>query len=280
MKIGIRSSDPTSETRALTWPILEAGNSSFPNGEYMVEIEHQKTGESFNLTHNVDGADLINRWIDIGLVKFVCSVAAPISAYRILHVSSSPKQLVSWDANEIGSHPLFTPMIVSGSDIQHVIDAGSDGANPLWDGKVVHLLKGSRLAICSTFALKSGMLGLLDFQLKEDYELGTFSVEPSREEGFKFKVYLASNLFSHLKFQRTSSIGANIMTHVVSAALNHLKNEFRGDDGEEGWESFVNLRALAEILENKKLGHWEDLDFDPELVATKLYPHQVPMESD
>ena len=68
---------------------------------------------------------------------------------------------------------------------------------------------------------------------------------------------------------------SNIMTHIVSAALAHLKKDFAKDDGEEGWESYPNLRALADSLESKELGHWGNADFDPEFVATSLYPHKV-----
>ena len=170
-------------------------------------------------------------------------------------------------------------MIVSGSDIKHAIDAETDGVNPLWNGKTLQLPKGSRVAVCSTFALKSGLLGLLDFCLNEDYKSGTFKVEPSTEGGFKFKVHLSKDLFTHLKHLRQGTTGANIMTHIVSAALTHLKNDFAQDDGKEGWESYINLKALADFLELKGLEHWDNDDFEPELVATSLYPHRVPSET-
>ena len=278
MQISIRTSDPASATRAFPWPVLEAGNSSFENGVYSVSLELKKLNRSFSLTHEVEGAGLITNWIHTGKVRFVCSVAAPVSAYRELHVSDVPMQMIEWDPDDLGSHPLFTPMIVSGSDIEHTIDAERDGVNPLWNGKTLQLPKGSRVAVCSTFALKSGILGLLDFRLKEDYKPGVFKVEPSREEGFKFKVHLSQNLFAHLKYKRHETPGSNIMTHIVSSALTHLKNDFAKDDGEEGWESYINLRALADTLESKELGHWENDDFDPEWVATSLYPHKVSME--
>ena len=277
MQISISTSDPASATRAFPWPVLEAGNSSFKDSVYSVSLEHKEPGRSFSLTHEVEGAGLITNWINTGRVRFVCSVAAPVSAYRELHVSDVPIQMIEWDPDDLGSHPLFTPMIVSGSDIEHIIDSERDDVNPLWNGKTLRLSKGSRVAVCSTFALKSGVLGLLDFCLQEDYEPGVFKVEPSREEGFKFKVYLSPNLFVHLKYHRHETPGTNIMTHIVSAALTHLKNDFAEDDGEEGWRSYINLSALAELLELKGLGHWENDDFEPELVATSLYPHKVEM---
>lgn len=275
MQISIRTSDPASATRAFSWPVLEAGNSSFENGVYSVSLEHKEPGQSFSLTHEVEGAGLITNWINTGRVRFICSVAAPVSAYRKLHVSDVPMQMIEWDPDDLGAHPLFTPMIVSGSDITHTVDAETDGVNPLWNGKTLQLPKGSRVAVCSTFALKSGVLGLMDFCPREDYESGVFKVEPSSLDGFKFKVYLSQNLFAQLQHHRQETSRANIMTHIVSAALAHLKKDFAKDDGEEGWESYPNLRALAESLESKELGHWGNADFDPEFVATSLYPHKV-----
>ena len=275
MQISIRTSDSASATRAFPWPVLEAGNSSFANGVYSVSLEHKEPGRSFSLTHEVEGAELITNWINTSRVRFVCSVATPVSAYRKLHVSDTPMQMIEWDPDDLGSHPLFTPMIVSGSDITHTIDAERDDVNLLWNGKKLQLSKGSRVAVCSTFALKSGVLGLLDFCLREDYKPGVFKVEPSRVADFKFKVHLSQNLFTHLYNHRHETSRANIMTHIVSAALTHLKNDSLKDDGEEGWESYINLRSLADTLDSKGLGHWENDDFEPELVATSLYPHKV-----
>ncbi len=115
----------------------------------------------------------------------------------------------------------------------------------------------------------------MDFCLKEDFEQGQFKVEPSREGGFKFKVHLAEDLFIYLKHQRQGIVGGNIMTHIVSAALTHLKQDYDKDDGEEGWKSYNNLVAFAEFLEENKLGHWSEDDFEPEEVATRLYPIKV-----
>ena len=279
MEISARASDPSPVSRAFPWPVLEAGNGSFAEGVYTVALEHKNPGRSFTMLHKIHRAKLIKDWIKVGKVRFVCSVAAPVSAYRTLHVSEAPEQTIEWDPEDLGSYPLFTPMIVSADNFEHVVNSEVDGVSRLWDGKRLHLLKGSRIAVCSTFALQSGVLGLLDFCLKEEYSPGVFKVEPSREEGFKFKVYLAEDLFSHLKYQRQEVAGANIMTHIVSAAMTYLRNDFSGDDGEEGWESYINLRALAHYLQSRGLGCWDDDNFEPELVATSLYPHRIPTET-
>lgn len=277
MKVSIRSSDAASAGRAVPWPVLEAGNGSFVKGVYTVSLKPGAPGRSFSLIHEVENAELIANWIRTARAKFVCTVAAPVSAYRKVHVSNTAQQKIEWHPDDLGSHPLFTPMIVTASDVRHTIDAARDEVDPLWHGKVLRLHKGSRVAICPTFALKSGLLGLLDFHLKEDFVPGRFKVEPSHEEGFTFKVHLAKDLFDHLRHSRQELAGRNIMTHIVSAALSHLRRDYTSDDGEEGWKSYQNLVAFADLLDNKQLGHWSDDDFDPAFVATSLYPHQVPV---
>ena len=66
------------------------------------------------------------------------------------------------------------------------------------------------------------------------------------------------------------------MTHIVTACLARLQKDYANDDGDTGWQSFRNLRALADYLEHKGHEHWSDPDFRPERVATALYPHVLP----
>ena len=277
MRISIQTTDPAPASRVFPWPVLEAGNGSFTNGIYSVSLSHEKQGRSFCLTHEVESAGLIVDWIKAGKVQFVCSVATPISAYRKLNVSFESTHIVEWKPEDLGSHPLFTPMIVSGVPIEHSVDAEREGLDPLWDGKKLSLPKGAKIAVGPTFALQSGLLGLLDFILKKDLSPGQFRVKPDQGEGFKFKVHLAEDLYNYLYHGRRELAGSNIMTHIISAALVCLKCDYSKDDGNEGWESFRNLVALAEVLEEKQLPHWSDEVFEPEFVATSLYPHTVPM---
>jgi hypothetical protein len=79
----------------------------------------------------------------------------------------------------------------------------------------------------------------------------------------------------------TELTGANIMAHVVSAALGILQRDYKGAENEDGeeWKFFRNLVGLAELLQENNLGHWSDDDFNPEMAATGLYPHQLPAGS-
>ena len=280
MAISVRSSDPASGTRAFAWPVLEAGNGSYSEGVYTVKVVHKDRGRSFELHHSVDHAALIERWIEQGKILFVCAVSAPISAYRKLHVANATPHLVTWVPDDLGAHPVFTPMIVCAEDIDHRVSTKRDGVNALWEGRDLNLLKGSRLAVCPTFALQSGVRGLLDFSERREMHPGQFRVAASREGGFRFKVYLASDLFRGLQapYVRQGPIGGNIMTHIVSTALSLLRTEFPDDDGEEGWRSYANLVALAGELDSLNLRNWSDEDFEPELASTALYPHKLPTD--
>ena len=279
MKVSVRSTDPAPATRALAWPVLEPGNGGFVNGVYSVSLSFPVPGRSLAIDHEVEGAPLITNWIEARQTQFACAVADPRSAYRRVHRADAPHQLIEWNPDDLGSHPRFTPMILSVSDIQHRVDAERDGLHPLWHGHLLQLTPGSRIAICSTFAFRAGLLGLLDFRLDEELKPGWFRLETSHEEGFKFKVHLARDLFAHLRFtpNRRELTGWNIMTHVVSAALTHLR-DYASEDGEEGWRSFPNLVAFADWLSQKGMGHWSDDDFDPAFTATRLYRHRVPTE--
>ena len=277
MEVVVRSSDPAPGSRAFPWPVLEAGNDSYPDGRYRIEIVHRVRGRSFEVGHTVAGAPLLERWIAAGAVRFACAVASPVSAYRKLHIGPDARQSVEWDPDDLGSYPMFTPMIVCNERLTHRISSRQDGVNELWDDVQVEIEKGSRVAVCSTFALQSGLLGLLDFRCENDLEAGEFKVEPNREYGFRFRVDLAPDLhgYLHSEFNRERPAGWNIMGHVVSAALSCLRKEFSEDDGDEGWESYSNLRALAHTLEQRGLPHWAEDDFRPERVATRLFPHKI-----
>lgn len=279
--LSIRGSDPGSSTRVFQWPVLESGNASFENGVYSIACEDKERGKSFFLEHEVEGASLIERWIQAGKLVFVCSVAAPRSMYRVLHNAHVPRQSVEWEQEDLGEFPMFTPMIVTRDEIHHIADSSVDGLSRIWDGKEFLLPRGARVAVGPTFGFQSGISGLLEFNLDEGLEEGRFKVEPSSENGFTFKVHLAQNLYNHLRYQyqRTEPAGMNIMVHVVSAALARLRQDYSQDDGEEGWRSFPNLVGLADMLEQKGLGHWANEDFRSEVVATGLYPHKLPRES-
>ena len=87
------------------------------------------------------------------------------------------------------------------------------------------------------------------------------------------------DLHGFLRHPRALRNRRNIMTHIVSAALALLRKDYGEDDGEEGWRTHGNLKALAEYFEAQGLPLWVD-DFHPERVATALYPHLFPQSGE
>lgn len=282
-EISIRASDPSSSSRVFAWPVLEAGNGSYQNGMYSVICEDRDRGKSFSLMHRVSGAPLITEWIKSRKTSFVCSVAAPRSMYKKLHIYDNPEQLVEWARDDLGEYPMFTPMIVLREDITHIVNSAKDGLNHMWDGKELRLPKGARIAIGNTFKFQAGINGLLDFNQDDELESGRYRLEASTEDGFKFKVYLASDLCTYLCHQRNDLVGQNIMTAVVTTAFSVLHQEYGRDDAESGgesWRHYRNLQGLASLLTDHGLDHWSNENFKAEMVATSLYPHKLPPVED
>ena len=275
-RISVRAQDPGNGGRAFPWPTLEAGNMSFPNGNYTIVCEDKEPGQSFTLRHQVAGAPLLERWLDENKVAYICSVAAPRSMYRKLHKSDAPEQLIAWRQQDLGEPPMFTPMIVACEAIQHKAAAETDGLNHIWNGIELAIPKGGRIAIGSTFGFKSGMDGMLDFKENKSLSDGTFKVTANTDGDFKFNVELAPDLHQYLRHRRNDPIGRNIMVHIVSRALGILQEDYSEDDGEEGWQSYQSLISLTQQLEEKGVPHWSAETFHPEYAATTLYPHILP----
>ena len=267
--------------RSHGFPVLEAGNISFPNGRYTLEFEPGNDRSSFVLRHRIDGAPLISRLLDEGKACYVCAVSSPIASYRRTHVSETESQRVQWNESDLGEPPLFTPMIVSLSECSLVLSAQRDGVHEVWDQQTVSLQRGSRLALGHVVQLRSSILQLLTLYADKDLGEGEFYVDALTEQGFQFRVSISPALHQFLKVPRSDGIREHVMTHIVSACLSLLKRDFHADSEDDGgWKSHRNLRALADYLESRNLPHWNDEEFRPEQVATKLYPHVIPEHPD
>ena len=275
-RISVSAKDTGNGGRAFPWPVLEAGNMSFPNGNYTIICEDKEPGQSFTLRHQVSGAPLLERWLDESKVAYICTVAAPRSMYRKIHKSDTTEQLITYQQRDLGESPMFTPMIVAREAIEHKAADKTDGLNPVWNDIELTIPKSGRIAICSTFGFKAGMDGMLEFREDKSLSDGTFKVTEITGSEFKFKVDLAPNLHRYLRHRRNDPAGKNIMVHIVSAAFGILQKDYTDDDGEEGWQSYRSLISLSEQLREKDIPHWTDERFRPEHAATTLYPHILP----
>lgn len=270
------ASAPNSAVRGHAFPALESGNTSFPSGRYIVGFEPGADGGSFTIRHRIEGAALISDAIDKGLAQFVCTVASPVSSYRVSHVSESSTQVVGWDSADLGEPPMFTPMVVVAKPFERTLDGLRDGVHELWHSRTVAFERGMRLALGDVVLMRSSVLNMLLFERDPSLSDGQFRVEAEDREGFRFRVHLAPDLHQFLKYDSDDRRRPHIVTHIVSACFGVLKAEYVEDEEEEGgWQSYRGLQALASMLEDHDLPHWSDDDFSPELAATRLYPHQL-----
>ena len=270
------ASAPNSAVRGHGFPALESGNTSFPDGRYVVGFEPRADGSSFTVRHRIEGAALINYAISDGLAQFVCTVASPISSYRVSHVSESSTQVVGWESANLGEPPMFTPMVVVTEPFERTLDQVRDGVHELWDGQTVAFERGMRLALSDVVLMRSSVLNMLLFERDSALSDGEFRVVAEDREGFRFRVHLAPDLHRFLEYDSEDPRRGHIVTHIVSACFGVLKADYSDDEEEEGgWRSYRGLQALAEMLEERDLPHWSEEDFSPELAATRLYPHAV-----
>ena len=267
---------PNSAVRGHAFPVLESGNTSFPEGRYVVEFEPGSDSSSFTLRHRIEGAALIADVIADGLAQFVCTVASPISSYRVSHVTMSNTQVIGWENGDLGEPPMFTPMVVVAEPFTRKLDRERHGVHELWDGRTVAFERGMRLAVSDVAIMRSSVLNMLLFAIDPSLSDGEFQVEPDDREGFRFRVRLAPNLHRFLRYDSGDPRRGHIVTHIVSACFGVLKADYTEDDEEDGgWRSYSGLKAIATMLEERGLPHWSEEEFSPELAATRLYPHQV-----
>ena len=275
--IAVVKPGPANAVRSHEHPMLESGNLSFPNGRYWLDFVPDEDRSSYRITHRVEGAAFISRLLDEGKARYTCVVSSPVSAYRQTHVSERAEHEVRWEIDELGEPPLFTPAIVCWEPHEVRFSTKRDGVHPIWDRQTVALHKGSRLALGGVIQLQSSILQLLSIHTDDRLDDGQLDVE-IESEPFRFRANVGANLYQCLRHQG-GEIRRSIMTHIVTACLARLQYDYAEDNGESGWQSHRNLRALGDFLAANGHGHWTDDGFRPEKVATAIYP-LVPPDGD
>lgn len=278
-QFSVSSTEPSNAIRSPRFPILESGNISFPKGKYIIECVPGDDKCSFIITHRIEGAPLISRLLQENKAIYVCAVSSPKSSYRKTYTSKTEEQCISWNSDDLGEPPILTPMIVSTvPDRDLRLNAKKDGVHQIWDNQTITLRKGSRLALGTLIRFgSSSILQLLTLNPDQELGPGEFYVGAQTEEDFRFLVRLNPKLHSFL--QKKGSVRSHIMTNIVTACFAFLQREFKNDD-DGGESSSRNLDILADHLKQKNLSHWSEPDFRPEEVATKLYPHDIPDQSE
>ena len=266
--------------RAFPFPVLEEGNLSFPDGEYIPDIIFEDD-YSATIIHKVQTAPLIERFVKEEMAKCCCTVSVPKTGYRKLFQESGFSQKIKWDSNWVGEPPILRPFIVCAVETEHTLQA-EDGVHSLWVDRTVKFKKGAKIAIGPDFRPRSSMESLLSIDRDESLKPGQVLINPVTEQGFYFSVKVASDLYEFLRNPGEGNLkkhSHSILIHAVSTCMSILANEYSSEGSDESWQSYSNLLVLAEEMERKKLTLWYEDNFHPEEAATLLYPHPVPNPS-
>jgi len=268
--------------RIFSYPVLVEGNLSFPEGEYDAEFQLGSDGCSATVVHKVQGAPFIENLVRQGRASCSCVFSIPITGYRRFFKGNTFRQEINWQKDWVGEPPIIRPLIVCSEGMEYTL-CEEDGVHQEWVGRKILFEKGMKIALGTFVRLSSSMQSLLSVEKDDSLESGQMRVVPCSEEGFYFKAKMAPNLYAFVQ-KPTGGDGplhcGSIFTHVVSVCFSLLAKNYSEADGEEGWKSYANLRALASEMESKGLDVWDAEDFCPEEAATKMYPHRIPSVQD
>lgn len=277
MNIIARTLSGTNDIRFHQFPTLDDGNDSFPGGQYRVDGEPSASDDDLVLLHQLEGAPLIQRFIDQGRAAYACAIAAPRSAYREVQTSFSARQHLSWEPSNFGEPPYFTPMIVCMKETSvAVLNCEMDGVHQDWHEQAVCFPKGARLAQGPVMHLMASDLQKMLTTLPDpECKPGQFYVEVSGDDVFGFSARCHPDLHLFLKEPgEQKSKRQDIFIHIVTACFSLLQRYHAEDDGEAGWRTHKILELLAQRLEDAGYEeHWSEKSFQPERAATLLYGH-------
>ena len=271
--------------RSLPYPALEDGNFSFFDGSYTASTKLLGTsGTKVILEHQLSGAPLIEKLIEKGDAKYACLVSVPKTGYRKLHIADSNRQEIGWELDIVGEPPMLRPVVLYVAKGLSRKLTKSDGVAPIWQGKKVDIPKGARLASGRYLRPSSSIQSLLRVRHSKDMDSGSFLIEQNSNEGFYFSMEAASDIYRFIQNpQDNIELKNSIFTHALSQCLVILKSEYNmGEDDEDKddsanhWKQHSNLVAFAEWLKTSGMPCWFEDGFDTVLVATKLYPIELP----
>ncbi|MCH9852537.1 MAG: hypothetical protein K0U45_03445 [Alphaproteobacteria bacterium] len=264
----------------MPYPVLEDGNLSYNDGKYKTDITPLNNGNSVQIKHHISGAPFLEKLLQQNKAQFACTIALPKTSYRKLHIADEGQQIVQWDKSFVAEPPLLRPLLLATEEIKHCFTE-KDGVANVWHGQEVIVPKGARMACSTYFQPNASIIGMLHMIKDDRLAEGTFEVDSLSEYGFVFQVKLPPNFhrFVHFPDADQKELWHNIHVLFLTQCLRILQIRFNTSDDsdtENNWQQHINLRTLADMLEEKGILHWSDDDFKPELAATKLKNLFVP----
>lgn len=271
----------TNVVHNLPYPAVDIGNLSFPRGTYDVNVRSLAGGTSVQVTHKLENAKFIENLLETGKAKYGCLLAVPVTGHRKLSLYDEPIQNIKWDIGIVGEPPIIRPIIVVLDQFEHKFSRDDDVAE-IWIGKTAIIPKGARLARGKYLRSNSSFESLLVPRLNNDIPNGSFFVSSNENQGYKFNVDVAPDLYDFLNRSISNeSLYRSIAVHMASMCFTILQNEQGIEDEDyEKWREHSNLQMLTGLLEAHGLQHWTDEDFRPDKVALQLYPLILPTISE
>ena len=253
----------------LPYPVIENGNLSFPDGNYSVDLIMGEKNKAV-IKHKISGAQFIERLLKNNEAKFGCLLSTAEASYKEIHLDDKEEQKIEWDSSIAGEFPIIRPMILYvGDDKKHKLTV-EDGVDEIWQGEVISIPKGARLARTEYFK-HSEQHNFLRFRTDKNIKDGCFEVEKNTSDGFYFIVKTSEDVrqFSRKK----NPLRHAIVTHAMSRCFEILKEDSQKKDSQNkyDWKEYPNLEALSLKLDVI----WDDPNFKPDLEATKLHPLKI-----
>ena len=262
-----------SVVHALPYPSIDFGNRSFPKGKYSANVLSLKDRTSIEVTHDLEEAPFIDKLLQSGKAEYGCLLSVPITGYRKLNLSQKNIHKVSWDMGIVGEPPIIRPVILAIESFEHQFTK-HDGVAKIWDKKKIKIPKGARLARWHYLRSESSFHSILNIFPENDLPEGSFIVSPNDDQGFKFDVRVATDVFQFLRHPHSDRyLYRSIGSHMASICFSILQNDygFDKDDNSPLWEDHYNLQMLTGLLNERDLLHWSDENFRPEEAALNLY---------
>lgn len=263
--------------RALPYPTLEDGSSSFLHSSYQFDCQIQQDKQSAKLTHKLKNTGRIEKLIAENKINYGCLVAIPKMSYRKLYLSKENEHTIQWPSADAIELLLLRPVILAVEDFKATFTS-EDGIAEVWQNREITFPKGARIASKRYLKASLNISEMLKIESDPDMMPGAFKVF-LLEDG-RFQVKVAQNLYRFIqKPNGADRHRKSILTHMISRCFEILQQTYKSNESNESneedrvWESIINLRIIADDLKARNLPIWDEEGFEPDLVATKLEPH-------
>ena len=273
------------DAKSFPFPVLSAVSLDYPGAEYVGDISRMDNS-SVIVSHKITDGNAVARFLKEGGAVFACIVSLPATMYRRVFVCNDSKSLQADSkidykdsgAHDNGEQPKFRPVVIKKGDCR--IAAGDAGLDEqLWSGGDIHFPDGGIIAFdhWKEFKGDAGSLFKFTTDIAGEMEFGMIKVSDDAEGGFRFEVQVHPRFLDAMQEPGDGHKPhvRSVQTHALSRGLEILARDYKNN-----WREFPNLTLLSQRLESEQLSHWEQDDFSPDEVATRLYPHLLPGDTE